>query len=70
MANTDLRRSMKSYILRLYGTPAGDRWIWRFVLSPLNQEEAKEQGFESLQGLSDFLGVEIAQLENNDEKIS
>lgn len=69
MSSTDLKRSIKSYILRLYGTPENGMWSWRFVLTSLQQGEKTEQGFQSLDELVDYLGVEINHVENNDEPL-
>ncbi|MEM7332172.1 MAG: hypothetical protein AAF490_08770 [Chloroflexota bacterium] len=58
---------MKSYILRLYGTPDDDNWTWRLVLTSLHQNETEEYGFQSLEALSEFLTVEIQSVEKDNE---
>ena len=67
MTSKHLKRSVKSYILRLYGTPEDDQWIWRIVLTSLHQNDPQEHGFQSLEALSEFLDVEIQFVENNNE---
>lgn len=53
----DERRRYHAYLLRLWETSNGERQIWRASLE--SPGSGQRQGFASLQGLMEFLEVQI-----------
>ena len=54
-----------SYLLRLWQTRDGERWVWRASLQTPGLNERR--GFASLQDLVDFLQAETGQAARSEE---